>query len=145
MNRFDELDEFVAYVNKNYKNNLPYAYKKSQQAYYIKNKKKHLEYCKKYEQTEKGKKIRKQINSERSSRFENSRNGLSFQEREEIKKFYLDCPETHHVDHIKPLSRGGKHRLWNLQHLEKKKNLQKYNNILFDVEEFDKYPHCMVD
>ncbi len=52
---------------------------------------------------------------------------LSPQEREEIKRFYRNCPKGYHVDHIRPISKGGNHTIDNLQYLTEKENLQKGN------------------
>lgn len=47
----------------------------------------------------------------------------------EIAKIYALCPEGYHVDHIVPLSKGGVHAPWNLQHLSKEENLKKNNSM----------------
>jgi 5-methylcytosine-specific restriction endonuclease McrA len=44
-----------------------------------------------------------------------------------IKEIYLNCPEGHEVDHIKPLSRGGLHHEDNLQYLPWLENRRKGN------------------
>ena len=51
---------------------------------------------------------------------------------EEIKKFYLRCPKGYEVDHIIPISKGGKHSLDNLQYLTRTENRKKSNKILAD-------------
>jgi 5-methylcytosine-specific restriction endonuclease McrA len=50
--------------------------------------------------------------------------------KEQIKKIYANCPEGHEVDHIIPLSKGGKHHEDNLQYLPIVENRRKGNKIL---------------
>ena len=44
---------------------------------------------------------------------------------EKIKQIYLTCPKGHDVDHKHPLSKGGLHVHWNLQHLPMSENRSK--------------------
>src|SRR5690242_3252920 len=52
--------------------------------------------------------------------------GLSREERFEIGKFYRSCPAGYEVDHILPVSKGGKHELKNLQYLSVEENRRKH-------------------
>ena len=49
---------------------------------------------------------------------------------EKIKEIYLSCPEGYDVDHIHPISKGGLHIHWNLQHLIAHDNRVKGAKIL---------------
>jgi len=53
-----------------------------------------------------------------------------FADTEKIKAIYANCPEGHEVDHIIPLSKGGKHHENNLQYLTVGENRRKSNKIL---------------
>lgn len=54
---------------------------------------------------------------------------ISFDEKILIGNFYKNCPKGYEVDHIIPLSRGGKHILSNLQYLTISENRRKYNKL----------------
>jgi 5-methylcytosine-specific restriction endonuclease McrA len=57
---------------------------------------------------------------------------LKCEEEQAIIEFYKKCPPGNHVDHIKPLSKGGTHTLDNLQYLSALDNLRKgskYNGL----------------
>lgn len=60
---------------------------------------------------------------------------ISDEEKIQIRKFYDECPSGHHVDHIIPIGKGGKHCLANLQYLYAKDNIRKGNRIEVDVLE----------
>lgn len=49
--------------------------------------------------------------------------------KDKIKEIYLNCPEGYEVDHIIPLSKGGKHHEDNLQYLTISENRSKNNRI----------------
>lgn len=62
---------------------------------------------------------------------------LSKEENEKIKKIYEECRKItkdtgilHHVDHIIPISKGGKHHSKNLQILTASDNIRKSNHLL---------------
>lgn len=48
---------------------------------------------------------------------------------EKIKEIYAACPEGHEVDHIIPISRGGRHHQDNLQYLSISDNRRKSNKL----------------
>jgi len=50
-------------------------------------------------------------------------------DRATIKTIYANCPEGYEVDHIIPLSKGGKHHESNLQYLTVSENRKKSNKI----------------
>lgn len=58
---------------------------------------------------------------------------LSWYEKKLIRKFYQDCPEGYEVDHIIPVSKGGHHKLSNLQYLTKKENRAKASRENKDI------------
>ena len=51
-------------------------------------------------------------------------------DKDKIKQIYLNCPEGYEVDHIIPLSKGGKHHEDNLQYLTILENRKKNNRIV---------------
>lgn len=59
--------------------------------------------------------------------YQSSLAALSKQERFEIGKFYKECPIGYEVDHIIPISQGGKHFISNLQYLTIHENRSKGN------------------
>lgn len=56
-----------------------------------------------------------------------------------IHKIYENCPKGYEVDHIIPLSRGGKHHENNLQYLESKENKRKGNRNKYDKSKVIKW------
>ena len=56
---------------------------------------------------------------------------------DEIREFYKNCPDGYEVDHIIPVSKGGKHHEDNLQYLTAEENRKKGNKILVDGAGYD--------
>ena len=55
---------------------------------------------------------------------------VSDEEKNEIKEFYKNCPDGYEVDHIHPVSKGGPHRIWNLQYLTISENRSKQARLV---------------
>lgn len=60
---------------------------------------------------------------------------ISKDEKKMIREFYEKCPYGNHVDHIIPISKGGKHCLNNLQYLPAKENMKKGNRLKIEILE----------
>lgn len=84
---------------------------------------------KKYFLTEKGRNAIKKGQENRRTRFIKACEGLSEEEKTQIQEFYANCHAGLHVDHIIPISKGGLHRLVNLQYLKPTENLKKASKI----------------
>jgi hypothetical protein len=72
----------------------------------------------------------KYINAHRRGRISNAT--PIWADKPAIRKFYVNCPEGHHVDHIIPLhgaTVSGLHVLENLQYLPATENLKKGNSF----------------
>lgn len=90
-----------------------------------------LRKCQKdYEKTEKGKVAVKKSWKKRRVGLKKAAEGLSLEERKKIKKFYAETPLGFVVDHIIPISKGGKHVLSNLQYLSRIENSKKGCKII---------------
>lgn len=102
--------------------------KRTQKAYREKNKNSRKKYMKEYQKNNLH--IFKEANNRRRA-LEKS-NVCKCCSKEEMQAFYKECPEGHHVDHIRPLSKGGKHCLKNIQQIPKDLNLSKgTKNIIY--------------
>ncbi len=89
---------------------------------------------KKYEKSEIGKIKRKGIIATRHKRIRDHCRDLSNDDLENIRMFYINCPKGYEVDHIYPISKGGKHHLTNLQYLTKYENRVKSNKIIISID-----------
>ena len=57
--------------------------------------------------------------------------------KQRIKEIYSNCPAGYEVDHIIPLSKGGKHHENNLQYLTINENRRKNNKLMVEVVGFE--------
>jgi CRISPR/Cas system Type II protein with McrA/HNH and RuvC-like nuclease domain len=96
----------------------------------IENKDKYKKSQKKYALSEKGKEASVRRNNNRKYYEIQSQKGISLEELELVKLFYRDCPEGLEVDHIIPVSKGGKHCLNNLRYITRDENREKASKII---------------
>lgn len=69
---------------------------------------------------------KKMINREKVHRSRAKKKGLSVEsEIDQIKLFYMNCPEGYEVDHIISFAKQGKHSIYNLQYLTPGQNRKK--------------------
>lgn len=106
----------------------------SNKRYRLANSLKYLEQQKQYRQTVAGKITKVTAENKRRAIKYNTHNALTEHEKYLIKCIYEFCifkstitSIPHHVDHIKPLSKGGSHSPYNLQIITKEDNLKKSN------------------
>lgn len=85
---------------------------------------------KEYFASEKGIFARSKGDFVRRSRMKRACQDLEWDEKILIGKFYKNCPKGYEVDHIIPISKGGLHKLSNLQYLTFKENRSKKDKIL---------------
>ncbi len=98
------------------------------------NRQKHREKIRIYSNTEKGKYACSKRNAKRRKFMSAACEDLTLEEKKLIGRFYINCPKGYEVDHIIPVSRGGKHRLSNLQYLTKEENSKKGCRILEEIK-----------
>lgn len=80
-----------------------------------------------YRNSEKGKQAARKRNALRARRHREMASLLSDEEKIEVQLFYMNCPLGYEVDHIIPISKGGKHHVENLQYLTPEENRSKGN------------------
>lgn len=88
-----------------------------------------------YRKSERGKALHRQNETKR--RAELKKKVPKWANLEEIKQFYLNCPEGYEVDHIIPLVNddvSGLHTIENLQYLTGEENRKKSNKFDFTLE-----------
>lgn len=74
-------------------------------------------------------------------------NDISYEEKILIGRFYRNCPAGYEVDHIVPVSKGGKHVLSNLQYLTEEENERKGSRLPGELTEIQmlKTLHSQID
>lgn len=87
--------------------------------------KKHRMKMNEYNKTEQKSISQQKCDERRRKVYRESYENLSWEEIQNINDFYRNCPLGYEVDHIQPISRGGKHILSNLQYLTKQENMKK--------------------
>lgn len=97
----------------------------------------YLEYYKQYHLKHRAKRLeyKRRWNARNQAKFavyraQRLKRYVAWADFEAISKFYADCPERHHVDHIVPLKGkhvSGLHVLENLQYLPASENISKGN------------------
>ncbi len=109
------------------------TFKDRRKSYLLNNLNKVKSWKDKYINSKKGKIANVRRNAISSLRYKNHIEILSNEEIEEIRKFYGNRPEGFEVDHIIPLSIGGRHHISNLQYLTKEENRKKGTKIDTDL------------
>ena len=94
---------------------------------------------KRYFQTERGKEAKRKGWQLRDERMKEAIRETPKEERKAIREFYCNTPEGYEVDHIVPISRGGKHVLSNLRYCTHMENALKANKLIEEMlyEKFD--------
>lgn len=75
-------------------------------------------------------KVLNAVAATRRARLKEASVDLTDEEKDEIMKIYLECPDGHEVDHIIPISKGGKHHPKNLQYLTVSENRKKGSKLV---------------
>lgn len=96
----------------------------------------------KYRHSEKGRNAERRKSGNYLKRLWDQMPEMNDQERAMMFEFYMQCPKGFDVDHIIPISKGGKHSLENLQWLEAIKNKIKKDKIITDTS---LPPYCPVN
>lgn len=74
-------------------------------------------------------KIRNKVAAKRRAHMKMAIIPLTEEEEKRISEIYLNCPKGYEVDHVIPISKGGKHHPNNLQYLTMHENRKKYNHV----------------
>lgn len=85
----------------------------------------------KYNKTDKGRKAIEKVKFNRKLRMIEAQADLDYEQKTLIRDFYYNCPEGYEVDHIVPISRGGKHCISNLQYLTPEENRKKASRLYY--------------
>lgn len=134
MDRFEELKNFIPFAQKFLVKQTEElsneTYLKTKKYNDLRNKLPHIiEIQRRYETSEKGR-IQKRMRNAHHGFYRSSKikdcDEIQFKK---IRKFYLETPEGHHVDHVIPICAGGQHCLENLQYLKATINLRKFKRV----------------
>ena len=83
------------------------------------------------EEKDKATKLKNRLaNAKYRARLNDNTGEVSNKEKDKIKEFYKNCPDGYEVDHIRPVSKGGPHRIWNLQYLTISENRSKQARLV---------------
>lgn len=137
LSHYDEMRQFVNRCKSELKESLDNTAQELQKTYLskqkiinkrwrTKNPESFRESKKKYGSTDKGKYALTKRDFNRRTNYKEACEGLTFDEKILIGRFYKNCPKGYEVDHIIPVSRGGKHTLSNLQYLTREENRRKH-------------------
>ncbi len=133
MNREKDILEFIERLKckefQDYRDKFIKQKNYDQNKWSRKNPKLHQECVKKYDKTDEGKYASSKKNATRRGKFKQACMDLGWDEKKLIGRFYKNCPQGYEVDHIVPISKGGKHCLSNLQYLTKEENRRKSNKL----------------
>jgi HNH endonuclease len=97
------------------------------------NREKLRDLIKKYDSTDRVKEAHKRYRKVHNRVIKEHLKVLSKIEIQEIRDFYFKCPIGYEVDHIIPISKGGKHCKTNLQYLTPEENKKKSNRLDYKV------------
>jgi len=84
--------------------------------------------------TKKGKEASKRGSDLRRERMKEAIRETSWEEKRLVREFYFNRPEGFEVDHIVPVSRGGRHILSNLRYVTHEENAKKWNKLIEELE-----------
>ncbi len=130
MDREKDLTDFISRCRTDFSQELEEQKKRNQEVTKKHNHTKStIESRNKYLKSEKGKYASSKCRARRYKQIREDISELDWHEKKLIGRFYLNCPEGYEIDHIIPLSKGGKHILSNLQYLTKEENRYKCAKI----------------